>query len=196
MLEIREVKFLKIVCIGDSLTRGYKIKGSEVWTRLVQDRLEFQVLNKGVIGDTCQEMLGRFQRDVIEKKPTYVIIMGGINDLIKQVPAAVVYSNIIAMVHKAQDSKIIPIIGIQMLTVPALAEQYWPGVTNFNIVNKELTYIRELIIEFANRFHVQIIDFYSEIYKNFDMRNKYDLYIDGVHLSAKGNEIMANKVKI
>lgn len=190
------MKVLKIVCIGDSLTRGYKIKSTEVWTRIVQEKYGFQVLNKGVIGDTSEGMLERFQKDVIEKKPTHVIIMGGINDLIKKTSVDIIYSNIVAMIQKSEANKITPIIGIQVISEPTMAEQYWPGVDDFTRINKGLMDLRKLIIEFGKNSHIQIVDFYDEVSKHFAMDNKYDLYIDGVHLTAKGNEIMAKIVRI
>lgn len=185
---------MKIVCIGDSLTHGYKIRGSKVWTSLVQEKYGFQLMNKGVIGDTTGGMLARFEKDVIGNKPSHVIIMGGTNDLIMEVPIGVILSNIAAMAHQARANKIKPIIGIQLLIEPIMAQEYWQGVADFSRVNEELSKLRKRIIGFGNDFRIQIIDFCAEFNKNITLENRFDFYIDGLHPTTKGNEIMANVV--
>ncbi|KZL89212.1 GDSL-type esterase/lipase family protein [Clostridium magnum] len=187
---------MKIVCIGDSLTHGYKVKSSEVWTSLVQDKCRFELLNKGVIGDTTGGMLARFEKDVIGNKPSHVIIMGGTNDLIMEVPLGVILSNLTAMTHQARANKIKPIIGIQLLLEPTIAQKHWQGVANFYRVNEEITELRKRIAGFGNAFDVQIIDFYAEFNRHITLENKLDFYIDGLHPTIKGNEIMANTVRI
>lgn len=187
---------MRIVCIGDSLTHGYKVKGSEVWTSLVQNKCGFCLLNKGIIGDTTGGMLARFEKDVIGNKPSHVIIMGGTNDLIMEVPIGVILSNITAMVHQARANKIRPIIGVPILLEETMAQEYWQGVTDFSRVNEELSKLRERIIGFGNIFNTGIIDFSNEFNKSITSENKFDFYIDGLHPTTKGNEIMASVVKI
>ncbi|MCG8484577.1 MAG: GDSL-type esterase/lipase family protein [Clostridia bacterium] len=72
---------MKIVCIGDSLTSGYGVKKSEAWTSIVEEKYGIEMINKGISGDTTTGMLARFYKDVVEHKPMYVMLMGGINDL-------------------------------------------------------------------------------------------------------------------
>lgn len=70
----KETRNLEIVCIGDSLTYGYKLKRSEVWTKLIENKYGIKVLNKGINGDSTGGMLSRFYRDVVENKSSYVFI--------------------------------------------------------------------------------------------------------------------------
>jgi len=187
---------MKIVCIGDSLTYGYKLKRSEVWTELIENKHGIKVLNKGINGDSTGGMLSRFYRDVVENKPSYVFIMGGTNDLIMEVPLSVIQSNISAMVHQARGNNIIPIIGTQPLTEPKMAQKYWCNITDFTRVNKEIVKLREWITEFSNIFDVEVVDFCGELNKNITEENKNEIYLDGLHLTPKGNEIIAGVVKI
>ena len=70
----KETRNLEIVCIGDSLTYGYKLKKSEVWTKLIENKYGIKVLNKGINGDSTGGMLSRFYRDVVGNKSSYVFI--------------------------------------------------------------------------------------------------------------------------
>lgn len=64
----------KIVCIGDSLTEGYGLDKNMAWPALLQNRLNITVVNSGISGDTTSGMLARFYPDVIQHRPTHVII--------------------------------------------------------------------------------------------------------------------------
>jgi len=186
---------LKIACIGDSLTYGYRVRRSQVWTKLVENEYGIEVLNKGINGDSTGGMLSRFYRDVVENKPSYVFIMGGTNDLIMEVPLNVIRSNISTMVHQARGYNITPIIGIQPLTEPEMAKKHWCNITDFTKVNEELERLREWIIEFSNIFDVQFVDFCRELDKRIAEYNKYEIYLDGLHLTPRGNEIMKDIIK-
>jgi acyl-CoA thioesterase-1 len=82
---------LKLVCMGDSLTFGFKMTRKNSWPQIVGENLKIDVKNKGICGDTTAGMLSRFGREVVEEKPEYVLIMGGSNDLASQLPDAVIY---------------------------------------------------------------------------------------------------------
>ncbi|RIW34716.1 SGNH/GDSL hydrolase family protein [Bacillus salacetis] len=82
---------MKIVCFGDSLTRGVSfVKGrlriiKNNYPQILQQLFsesnqEVSVLNKGVFNDNSQLLLSRLAKDVIEEKPNYVIIEIGGND--------------------------------------------------------------------------------------------------------------------
>lgn len=185
---------MKMVCIGDSLTYGYMVRRSEGWTRLLERKYDIKVLNKGINGDSTGGMLSRFYRDVVDHKPSVVMIMGGSNDFIMKVPLNIVRSNIAAMVHQAYGNNIIPIIGIPLETEPEMAEKYWSGVTDFARVNEDLAKYREWIQKFSKIFHVSFIDFYKEFKDTTAEKNKSDFYLDGLHPTPKGHEIMANAV--
>jgi lysophospholipase L1-like esterase len=83
-----------IVAIGDSITHGgtgWQLLGHRNtifggWVTRLQDRLEedfpgeYQVLNKGIDGDTSNGVNNRLDRDVIAHQPGIVIIGIGTND--------------------------------------------------------------------------------------------------------------------
>lgn len=82
---------MKIVCFGDSLTRGVSfVKGRlriikenypQVLQQLFSENNEsVSVVNKGVFNDNSNLLLNRLEKDVIDEKPNYVIIEVGGND--------------------------------------------------------------------------------------------------------------------
>ena len=71
---------MSIVCIGDSLTFGYRVKETEGWVSVLSTKIKERIINKGIPGNTTYEMKERFIKDVIEVKPSKVIIMEGTND--------------------------------------------------------------------------------------------------------------------
>jgi len=187
---------MTIVCIGDSLTYGYRVRRSEVWTKLMEKKYGIKVLNKGICGDSTAGMLSRFYHDAVSERPSHVIIMGGTNDFIMEVPASVVKSNIATMVHQANACSIVPIIGIQIPTEPETAKECWASITDFYRVNDEIQRYREWVLQFAQIFGVQVIDFYKGFvdYLRAGYGKKSDIYSDGLHLTAVGNEIIAAMV--
>jgi len=181
---------MKLVCLGDSLTYGYKIKPSEAWPSLISQKCDnIEVLNRGILGDTTGGMLARLNNDVISQEPSHAIIMGGFNDLIWGVPLAVIKANLVAMVQQLYHNFIIPIIGIPIPCAEDMAKRYWPFVNNFNLVNKNLIIYRDWILSFTKSYRVDNLDFYKCFINNKNIIEETN-YIDGLHPTANGNLIM------
>jgi acyl-CoA thioesterase I len=187
---------MKVVCIGDSFTHGFKIRSSEAWPSLLADKWGIEVLNKGINGDSTAGMLSRFHRDVIQAEATHVIISGGVNDLILRVPADVACSNIATMVHHARCHRITPVIGIEVPVEPEMAETFWPDITDFHQVNRELAELRQKLLSFAKGFRVGVADFYGELELPGVSDYRKELYSDGLHLKAEGNRLVLDAVKL
>lgn len=185
---------MKLVCIGDSLTFGFKMTRKNSWPQIVEKNLNIEVKNKGICGDTTGGMLSRFGQDVVDEKPTHVLIMGGSNDLALQLPETVTYSNLAAMVYQAYHYRMQPILGVPMPIIPFLAEQNLNLAGNLKEINKRIMLLKNWILYFSKTQQIDIVDFFSEFYDFADKKGKSDLYIDGVHPTAEGNKKMAQKV--
>ncbi|MDI9495508.1 MAG: GDSL-type esterase/lipase family protein [Bacillota bacterium] len=178
----------KIVCLGDSLTYGYGVSRSKVWTKLAEDKLHIEIINEGICGDTSGGMVSRFHNSVCLQKPNAVHIMGGVNDFIVGAGMGPVKSNMMAMVHQAAAKFIRPIIGIPTKIDEGNVRQDWAEFADFSRVAEELHAYRKWLIELCNTFNIKYIDYYTE----FDrLRSTEEVYIDGLHLNNRGNEIMA-----
>ena len=94
-IQMSSVDRIRIVAMGDSTTAGtpgWKSpleaapngSGNETsqyayW--LMQVHPEWEVLNRGVNGERSDQILARFERDVIAAKPRAVVIIAGVNDV-------------------------------------------------------------------------------------------------------------------
>ena len=65
----------RVVFMGDSITQGWKIEGAGGYFP------GKPYVNRGISGQTTPQMLVRFRQDVVDLKPTAVVILAGINDI-------------------------------------------------------------------------------------------------------------------
>jgi lysophospholipase L1-like esterase len=70
---------------------------------------EWTVLNRGVNGQRSDEILSRFQRDVVSEKPALVIVLAGVNDIYQGRTVDSVKRNLEAMYALAERSVIVPV---------------------------------------------------------------------------------------
>ena len=175
---------IKIVCIGDSLTYGYEIDISKRWTNLLSNELDIEVLNFGVNGDTTNGMLSRFQRNVIDNKPTHAIITGGTNDLWFGLKDEHIISNIFTISRQAKFYNIIPIIGIltpsfNLIEQNYVLEDYSECIRSF----------QNALINFCKESEIQYIDFSIHMASNHFLE-------DGLHPNEEGHRIMSENAKL
>jgi lysophospholipase L1-like esterase len=117
-----------IVCFGDSLTAGYQSPTHD-WPQLretpygtfLQERLgtSATVVASGVCGELTGEMVSRFPRDVVARRPAGVIILGGTNDLGWQASPSDILHNLRTMYDMALAGQVRPV----AVTVPSLRVQ-------------------------------------------------------------------------
>ncbi|QUH27062.1 GDSL-type esterase/lipase family protein [Serpentinicella alkaliphila] len=187
---------MKIVCIGDSLTFGYGVREIECWVSLLRKGLNGEVINKGINGDTTDGMTYRFQRDVISKSPTHVIIMGGSNDLIMGRSKTDIINNIEEMINLSIKDGVMPIIGIQPPMDAEMANKYWSAYTDFKQVNENIRAYRDWATSYIKKTNLTCFDFYKAINESMYKYKKEEIYIDGVHFTPRGHSIMAGIINI
>lgn len=181
---------MKIVCLGDSLTFGYGVSKSKNWVELLNVKGSAQFVNKGISGDTSGGMLSRFHKDVIEEKPKYVVIMGGVNDLIAGASLGVVQANIMAMVHQAHHYKIIPVLATSIMLDIDNIRKDWAELSDFKTLNESILEYRDWMMKFSGTFSVDIIDVFTKFHDV--VKGDYKRYfIDGIHPTEEGNKILA-----
>lgn len=111
---------LRIVALGDSITSGAPGFASPLesppdgsgdpesqygfW--MSKAHPEWTVLNRGVSGERSDQVLKRFERDVLKESPDYVIILAGVNDLYQGLPASFVKETLEAMYDRAAEAGI------------------------------------------------------------------------------------------
>ena len=69
--------------LGDALGRGYVAQVNAL-LGVAYPQLGIRVINQGTSGNTVRDLKNRWQRDVLDKKPDWLAIMIGINDVWRQ----------------------------------------------------------------------------------------------------------------
>ncbi|MCB2296344.1 GDSL-type esterase/lipase family protein [Clostridium tagluense] len=182
---------MKLVCFGDSLTYGYGIIRGKCWVDLIKKKLDIKVINQGVNGETTADMISRYYVDIVEKTPSHVIIMGGSNDFFKGYTVSSVEAKISRLIKEAKEYGIIPIIGIQTLIDKDLALEHWSFDVDYLKVNEKIKLYRQWVLNYCSEEQVLFIDFYNALETAKKTLDPKQLYIDGIHLTEKGHEIMS-----
>lgn len=112
-----------IVALGDSTTAGTPRFLSPIeappsgrgdpesqychW--MMKTHPEWKVLNRGVNGQRSDQILSRFDRDVLKEGPEVVIVLAGVNDIYQGRTAEFVERNLESMYGLAEKSDIVPL---------------------------------------------------------------------------------------
>ena len=170
-----EKKDILLVAIGDSITYGYPYMPTQSWVNIVKERFNIKVFNKGINGNTTDQMLLRFPYDCLNLNPTHVTIMGGANDAFMGIGVERVIDNISKMIELAEEKGIIPIIGLPTPVVTTYEEDL-------------LSSYRDKIKKLAEDKGLAIIDFYTPFIDDGKVREEF--FDDEAHPNIEGYEIM------
>ncbi len=99
-----------ILVVGDSLSAGYGLGQGQSWPallqkRLVEQRLDYSVVNASISGDTTAGGASRIGAALDRAKPSIVVIALGGNDGLRGLPVATLRANLGAMLQAAQARK-------------------------------------------------------------------------------------------
>jgi len=168
----------RIVFMGNSIT--------ESW---LQIRPEFfadnPYINRGISGQTTPQMLVRFRQDVINLKPSAVVILAGINDIAGNTgPSTIemIADNIFSMVELAKAND------IQVVLCSVLPASDFPWIKGMEPAEK-VVQLNLLLKSYASQHEIIYVDYYSSMV-NDSLGLKEELGSDGVHPNASGYSIM------
>ncbi|MCK8060256.1 MULTISPECIES: GDSL-type esterase/lipase family protein [unclassified Fusibacter] len=177
----------KLVCLGDSLTQGYEIDLSARWTQGLKEKLNCEVVNKGISGDTTAGMLARFYHDVVSEKPSHVLIMGGTNDLFFDISFRQIIYNIFAMTRQAKFNGIEVIIGIPPMSYADLDSSDESIIASDRKHSKRVEDYRRLLMEYCTQDERSFIDFNEFLTPD-------DFIADKLHPNEAGQLLMRDSV--
>lgn len=183
---------LDFVCLGDSIVYGYGVSERDAWPMIASKRLGLQMLNKGVNGDTSAGMRARFACDVLWNRPKAVFIMGGANDILMGTPLSNTCGNIDAMVEKALETEILPVLGIPIQVDGEMLKTCWYSCFSIEQTMSLFEKYREWLIAYCERKQVAYIDFQKKFPEYLDRAKVTWRYQDGVHPTRAGYAALAD----
>lgn len=172
-----------VVFMGNSITQSWPDFTPGFWSKPAY-------INRGIGGQTTDELLDRFERDVIEVEPDAVVILAGTNDIAQNngpVPLEAVRDNIIEMCQQADEH------GIRVILcsiLPAMDYPWRPGLEPAEKIVRVNAWLRA----YAKEMEISYVDFHS---KMSDDQNGMipELAYDGVHPNENGYQLMVEILK-
>lgn len=184
-----------ILCFGDSLTAGYQApgpthpRGEETPYGLVlQERIGKRALVEisGICGEVTGEMVLRFRADVLDRRPQWVIILGGTNDLGWNAEPAEIMRNLVNMYESARGASIVPV----PVTVPSIRVDV--DKDNREAVSWLAAHIERrrrlngLIADYADRKGLSWFDLFTATAEPESLMLAEPYSNDGLHLTTSG----------
>ena len=105
----------QIVILGDSIASGYGLPPEQAFPALLERRINVEVLNRGISGDTTAMGLARLESDVLDEDPWLVMVELGANDYLRQIPEAETEENLREIITQTQaEGAIVVLIGVNL----------------------------------------------------------------------------------
>ena len=179
--EINYSKEKKIIFFGNSITQS--------WSDYTNFFVTNGYLNKGISGQTTDQMLLRFKKDVVDEKAYCVVILAGINDLAENngpISLEDIFENIKSMVKIANEN------GIKVILssiLPAYEFLWNPGIYPSN----DIIFLNNNLINFCKSGNATYVDYHTSMKDKRDgLKDEYTYWrddfngYDGVHPNKKG----------
>ena len=72
-----------VACYGDSLVQGFPFGPRYSWTAQVEKLTQIKMLNYGVCGDCCDDIIYRMRQYALPEYVQHVLFLGGANDILQ-----------------------------------------------------------------------------------------------------------------
>jgi lysophospholipase L1-like esterase len=169
----------RVVFLGDQIT--------EFWGRSTPLFEGKRWLNRGIAGQTTDQMLVRFRQDVIGLHPKVVVILAGLNDIAGLHGSAteeMILDNLTSMTELAQANRI----RVVLASVTPVCDCFKKNSTRQRW-QERISEVNDLLRQYSARSGVLYLDYYSAMADGENL--KMSLTNDGVLPNAAGYSTMA-----
>jgi lysophospholipase L1-like esterase len=187
----------KVAFLGDSITAGGYSQATGyvqlVGKGLAANGVTIEIIGAGISGHKSNQMLERLERDVLSKKPNWMTLSCGVND-VWHGPKGVLLEdykkNITAIIDRAQAAGI----KVMVLTSTMIKED------QASQLNQQLIPYNDFLRTIAAEKKCLLADLNADMQKAVATAHKTSgnkgniLTNDGVHMIAEGNLLMATGV--
>ena len=186
-----------IICLRDSLTYGYGVRRAQCWTELAAKMSGWNVVNRGICGDTTGGMLVRLREilreEIGERDERCFLLMGGCNDIFFSGCSTGARENMAAMAHQLFAEGEMPLIAVGPGIADGSYPSMWSDLVDFPEAGKVIRQYYEWLERFCSSFGVRMIDFRGD-FRDREGNTRTELYLDGLHLNPEGHRVMAERV--
>lgn len=162
----------QIIFLGNSITEGGN------WQRLLKDST---VLNRGIGGDITFGVLKRLD-EIVQRRPSKLFLLIGINDLANRIEPEVILQNIFTTVRQVRSASPQTEVFVQsILPVNPSFENFPEGydvMDNIVIINKQLQ-------RYGDKLKYTYVDLFSAFTDSQQQLDK-KYATDGLHLNTAG----------
>lgn len=189
-----------IICFGDSLTAGFQSpshehpRGCETpYGQFLQDRLgsTARVIVSGICGELTGDMTMRFRRDVLDRQPAVVVVLGGTNDLGWNAHPQEIMGNLVKMYEQALAGQVQPV----PVTVPSLrvAGDVGDGEGDQWVADhiSRRQVLNRLICDYARSKQLPCLDLFEATAEPETLQLADTYSNDGLHLTTDGYRLIA-----
>ena len=161
----------KIAFLGDSI-----VKQANLAEMLGRN----DIVNRGIAGDRSIWMPER-TKYLLSKKPRFLLIEGGINDINGKVPVSKILDSKIAIVDFCKKNDIVPVL---LEIIPVTKEPKAKLSRTSLEINSQVKLTNQLIGEYALKNSIELVHMTNGLSDGEYLRT--ELSTDGVHLNTEG----------
>ncbi len=176
ILSNKTAELNQIVFLGDSLTDAYNLDS--------YFESDIKLYNRGIAGDKTDGVIARLKSNVLEIKPSIIVLLIGINDIhsgrsLDEIEKN--YRKILDMIEeKSPDCEVfIESLYPTNTTIYANSSDYWDEIITFN----------DTLQTIANEYDYVFMDVYSSLLNGNELNREYSF--DGLHLNSQGYSIVS-----
>ncbi|WP_090533086.1 arylesterase [Paraburkholderia sartisoli] len=170
-----------IVVLGDSISAEYGLPRDTGWValmrqRLADERIDYNVANASISGDTTSGGLARLPALMQRLKPSVVIVELGANDALRGVPLATTKDNLRTIIEQSQKARA-KVVLVGMYVPPNYGPEY---TQKFHGLYGDL----------SKQFHVPLVPFLLA-----GIEDKPDMFqADQIHPTQQAQPVLLNNV--